>query len=92
MLGNAEGLKNGSLSPNDLPPIRVWRDPDGNIWTLDHRRLVAFNLAGLDEVPCQWVSYDCAMDQWWKMTTVNGGKSIKLTFDDGDYIIVGEDG
>ena len=46
----------------------------------------------LDEVPCQWVSYDCAMDQRWKMTTVNGGKSIKLTFDDGDYIIVGEDG
>ena len=56
VLENAETLRNGTLNANDLPNIKICEDADGTIWTLDHRRLAAFRIAGLDEVPFQWVT------------------------------------
>ena len=44
ILGNAEGLSNGTLDPGILK-IRVWKDEAGKTWTLDHRRLAAFKIA-----------------------------------------------
>lgn len=55
VLDNANALANGTLKAGDLPAIRVWQDEAGKIWTLDHRRLGAFRLGGVGEVPVQWV-------------------------------------
>ncbi|OWF85734.1 hypothetical protein B4914_16750 [Yersinia entomophaga] len=53
VLDNAAALANGTLKAADLPAIKVWRDATGKIWTLDHRRLAAFKIAGLESVPVQ---------------------------------------
>jgi hypothetical protein len=65
--------------------MNVWQDESGKIWTLDHRRLAAFRLSGLQEAPIQWA--DPSM-QMWKMTTQNGGISVKLKLGVGQFIIV----
>ena len=83
VLDNAEALRNGTLSVNDLPNIRIWEDKNGVLWTLDHRRLAAFRLAGLEEVPFEWANIDDVLRQSWKMTTQNGGTSIILKLVDG---------
>ena len=88
VLGNAKALKNGILKASDLPNIRIWKDANGKIWTLDHRRLAAFRLAGLEAVPFQWATNKEVVKQMWKMTTETGGKSIKLKLGNGKSIIV----
>ncbi len=88
VLENAEALRNGTLNANDLPNIKIWEDADGKIWTLDHRRLAAFRIAGLDEVPFQWATQEEIARQMWKMTTRTNGKSIKLKLGNGKNMIV----
>ncbi|EJF9181254.1 RHS domain-containing protein, partial [Salmonella enterica] len=83
VLGNAEALLNGTLKPSALPPIKIWKDNLGKIWTLDHRRLAAFKLAGLDSVPFKWASPNEVANQMRKMTTKTDGKSIILKLGDG---------
>ncbi|GAA4321039.1 hypothetical protein GCM10023184_06540 [Flaviaesturariibacter amylovorans] len=87
VLGNAEALSAGTLNPNVLR-INVWKDATGKIWTLDHRRLAAFRLSGLNKVPVNWASKSQVQSQMWKMTTKNGGTSIKLKFSDGTNQVV----
>ncbi|ELO9006827.1 RHS repeat-associated core domain-containing protein, partial [Salmonella enterica] len=82
VLGNADALLNGTLKPSDLPAIKIWKDEFGKIWTLDHRRLAAFKLAGLDNVPFKWASPSEVANQMWKMTTKTDGKSIILKLGD----------
>ncbi|MRX78932.1 hypothetical protein GJU39_22975 [Pedobacter petrophilus] len=84
VVGNAESLANGSLNPNILR-INVWKDASGKVWTLDHRRLAAFKLAGLKEAPIQWGN---PSGQMWKMTTTNGETSIKLKLGGGNVKVV----
>lgn len=88
VLENAEALKNGTLKASDLPNIKIWKDADGKIWTLDHRRLAAFRMAGLDEVPFQWATQEEIAGQMWKMTTKTNGKSIRLKIGNGKSIII----
>lgn len=88
VLGNAEALKNGTLKPTDLPSIKIWQDAEGQLWTLDHRRLAAFRLAGLEEVPFQWATQEEITGQMWKMTTQTGGTSIKLKLENGESITI----
>lgn len=88
MLGNAEALKKGTLKASDLPEIRIWQDADGQLWSLDHRRLAAFRLAELDSVPFKWATRKEVSRQMWKMTTETGGKSIKLKLGKGKSIII----
>ena len=76
VLGNADALLNDALKPSDLPPIKTWKGDLGKTWTLDHRRLAAFKLAGLDSVPFKWASPGEIANQMWKMTTKTDGKSI----------------
>ncbi len=76
VLGNAKALKNGILKASGLPNIRIWKDANGKIWTLDHRRLAAFRLAGLEAVPFQWATNKEVVKQMWKMTTETGGKVL----------------
>ncbi len=88
VLDNAQALKEGTLKPSDLPEIRIWKDNDGNLWTLDHRRLAAFRIAGVDEVPFRWATDEEVASQMWKMTTKTGGASIKLKLGNGKSIII----
>lgn len=43
----AKGLKDGSIKPDKVKPIQIveWR---GHVYTVDHRRLIAFRRAGVD--------------------------------------------
>lgn len=74
-----KGLKDGSISPDDIPAIRVV-EKDGKIFTLDNRRLKAFQDAGveinykkLDEIP---------KNEQFKFKDYNSGKT------DGSSVIV----
>ncbi|MBW7476087.1 hypothetical protein K0T92_15180 [Paenibacillus oenotherae] len=88
VLGNADALKSGKLSPSDLETINVWKNGAGKIWTLDHRRLAAFRIAGTEKIPVQWATKEMIESQMWKMTTKNGGSSIKLKMADGNNLTI----
>ncbi len=88
VLGNAEALKNGTLKAEDLPEIRIWRDSNGKMWTLDHRRLAAYRIAELDSVPFKWATDEEIANQIWKMTTKTEGRTIKLKIGNGKNIII----
>jgi hypothetical protein len=45
----AAGLRDGSIKPEDIPPIRLV-ERNGMLYTIDNRRLEAFRRAGV-EVP-----------------------------------------
>lgn len=90
VLGNAEALKNGTLKPTDLALIRLWKDDEGRIWTLDHRRLVAFRLAGIEKVPFKWATKEEVESQMWKMTTTTEGKTIDMRMGNGVVVPVKE--
>ena len=42
-----EGLKSGRIQPQEVPPIRIFEE-NGQLYTLDNRRLYAFQQAGKD--------------------------------------------
>jgi hypothetical protein len=88
VLGNVEALRAGTLTAEDFPAIRVWQDVEGKVWSVDHRRLAAFRLAELSEVPVTWLSPEEAAGHMWKMSTKTDGLSIKLKLGAGKSIIV----
>ncbi|MEU3597664.1 RHS repeat-associated core domain-containing protein [Streptomyces sp. NPDC006798] len=70
----ASGLRSGWIKPGNIPPIRlVVRD--GNLFTLDNRRLAAFQKARMP-VPFRMASPKEAASESWKFTTVTNGDSI----------------
>ncbi|MFD5317075.1 RHS repeat-associated core domain-containing protein [Streptomyces sp. NPDC127098] len=72
----ASGLRSGWLNAADFPPIRlVVRE--GNLFTLDNRRLVAFQMAGTP-IPFRMATADEAINESWKFTTVTDGMSIVI--------------
>ena len=48
----------------------------GEIYTLDHRRLIAYRLAGRKTIPAEWANLRLVRDQRWKFTTLDRGRSI----------------
>jgi hypothetical protein len=83
VVGNAKSFKEGKLKVSDLPPIRVWRDATGKIWTLDHRRLAAMRLSGVvEQVPVEFVDEATVKAQQFKFDTLNEGKSMFVWLDD----------
>ena len=54
VINNALQIQDKKINVVDIPSITVWRDTDGKIWTLNHRRLAAFVMAGIDKVPVVW--------------------------------------
>jgi hypothetical protein len=83
VVGNAKSFKEGKLKVSDLPPIRVWRDATGKIWTLDHRRLAAMRLSGvIEQVPVEFVDEATVKAQQFKFGTLNGGKSLFVWMDE----------
>jgi len=72
-----DALKSGKVKPEDIPPIRVF-EKDGKIYSLDNRRLYAFQQAG---VKIRWVRADPKLVEQqlkWKFTTKNDGMSIRV--------------
>jgi hypothetical protein len=72
----AEGLGNGTINPADVPPIRVVQQGE-DLVSLDNRRLLAFQMAGVD-VPYVMASPEEAAAEAWKFTSTNGGTSIRI--------------
>ncbi len=50
-------LKSGEVSPYSIPPIQVVQK-SGKLFSIDNRRLLAFNTAGIDKIPAQVVTLD----------------------------------
>ena len=50
-------LHSGAVSPHDFPPIQVVQK-DGQLFTIDNRRLLAFNAAGIEKIPVEIVSLE----------------------------------
>jgi hypothetical protein len=48
-------LRSGKISPYDLPPIQVVQR-GGKLFSIDNRRLLAFNIAGIEKIPVEIVS------------------------------------
>jgi RHS repeat-associated protein len=69
-----DGLKSGAVSPESFPPIRVF-ERNGQLFTLDNRRLYVFQEAG---IPIRTVpaTADEIRNEAWKLTTTNEGTSI----------------
>ncbi|HEX9985075.1 MAG TPA: RHS repeat-associated core domain-containing protein, partial [Thermoanaerobaculia bacterium] len=73
--GMIEGLKNGSVKPGDVAPIRVFMR-DGKMFTLDNRRLYAFQQAGVKSIRVVWATaQELARELPKKLTTENDGVS-----------------
>jgi hypothetical protein len=72
----AAGLRNGTVNPSDIPAIRLV-ERDGNYFTLDNRRLAAFQEAGVD-IPYRMATPSEIASQGWKFTTTNDGTSILI--------------
>ncbi len=70
----AAGLRSGWIKPGEIPEIRL-TVKDGNLFTLDNRRLVAFQKADMP-VPFRMATSEEAANEAWKFTTVTDGKSI----------------
>jgi hypothetical protein len=71
------GLRDGTIKVDDFPTIRVV-ESDGKLFTLDNRRLTAFNAAGVDNIPIQRVSLDdpaIANDFANKFRPIDGGET-----------------
>ena len=50
-----KGLKDGSIDPSDVEPIRIFKQ-DGKIYSLDNRRLYAFKQSGVSEIRVNWIN------------------------------------
>ena len=81
VLDSAEAIRRGTVSADTFPPVRLWMDGNGDIWTLDHRRLAAFKLGGLERVPYRWATDVELANDYWKMDTLTDGESLELRLD-----------
>ncbi|MFJ2632323.1 polymorphic toxin-type HINT domain-containing protein [Streptomyces sp. NPDC087422] len=72
----AAGLRSGYSKPEDLPTVRL-QYKDGNLFSLDNRRLVAFQKAGI-QMPFRMATPEEIAGEAWKFTTKNDGASILI--------------
>ena len=77
MLQLGQDLANGDVSASDLPPIRVF-EQDGNIFSLDNRRLFAGQMANVDLPYTTATQSELDAELPWKFTTSNEGTGIML--------------
>jgi hypothetical protein len=67
-------LRAGRVKPTDFPAIRVF-EKDGELWTLDNRRLLVFQQAGV-AIPTRMATAAEVLAESWKFTTTTEGLSI----------------
>ena len=76
--GLIDDLRLGRITPDEISPIRVVRY-DGKWWSLDNRRLYAFQQAGVHDIPIVYL--DITYNRPWldfvrKFNTMTDGQSI----------------
>jgi RHS repeat-associated protein len=72
----AEGLKSGKVNPASVPPIRLVEN-NGKLYTLDNRRLAAFQKAGV-RIRVRMATPQEAAKEGYKFTTTNDGTSVRI--------------
>jgi RHS repeat-associated protein len=82
------GLKSGDIDASDFPTMRLL-ERDGNLYTLDNRRLVAFQQAELPEVPYRMATPQEVRAEDWKFDTKTDGLSIKIRGGGGIWEVPG---
>lgn len=73
----AEALSKGDINPADFPAMRLV-ERDGHLYTLDNRRLAAFQKAGLSEVPFRMATRREIDRESWKFDPDTDGTSIRI--------------
>lgn len=82
VINNAKAFKDGSLKPSDLPPLKVWQDVEGRIWSLDHRRLAAMRLSGtIQNAQVEFVAEEVVKADRFKFATKSEGQTIFVRLD-----------
>ncbi|WP_304453414.1 RHS repeat-associated core domain-containing protein [Nocardiopsis sp. YSL2] len=76
----AAALRSGYLKPSELPTVRLTAR-NGDLYTLDNRRLVAFQKSGVP-MPFRMATPQEAASEAWKFTTQNRGRSILVRYFD----------
>ena len=71
-----DDLKAGNITAADVPAIRVF-EKNGKTFSLDNRRLKAFQAAGVPIRTVKATAQEIA-DEAWKMTTKTDGLTIKV--------------
>ncbi len=71
-----DDLKAGRVSADDLPAIRIF-EKEGRIFSLDNRRLKAFQEAGV-QIRTIPATEDEIANEAFKFTTTNNGTSIRV--------------
>ena len=72
-----EGLKNGTINASEVKAIRLV-EKDGKVFTLDNRRLKAFQDAGVD-VPFETVDFNSLTKKdLRKFNTTTDGATIRI--------------
>ncbi len=75
--GLIDDLKAGKVSGDDIPPIRVF-EKDGKIYSLDNRRLKAFQEANLPIRMRKATATEVSKELPTKFTTITDGLTIKV--------------
>lgn len=71
-----DGLRKGTIKADDLPPIRIF-ERNGQIFSLDNRRLYAFREANIP-VRTRPATLAEIQNESFKFTSTNGGISIRV--------------
>jgi filamentous hemagglutinin len=74
--GLIDDLKAGRVTGDDVPPIRVF-ERNGELYSLDNRRLYAFQEVGVPIRTIPATAEEVAAEAW-KFTTKNDGLSIRV--------------
>ncbi|MFC0627422.1 RHS repeat-associated core domain-containing protein [Kribbella deserti] len=75
--GLVKGLRDGSVQPANVPPIRIFQK-DGQYYSLDNRRLAAFKDAGIPIRYRMASPREIQRELDSKFTTMNDGTSIRV--------------
>lgn len=68
-------MQTGRINPNQVEPIKVFRTSDGEMFSLDHRRLYAYQSAGV-KIPTVEVDPVSVADEIARKSTSVDGTTI----------------
>ncbi len=86
----AQKIRDGQKKVTDLPPIEVWLDDHGNIWTTNHRRLITMLISGVvQKAPVIFVDQAVVQQNAYEFTTTNEGSKIIVKLTDQLGMVVG---
>jgi hypothetical protein len=75
---NVKALQDGSLKPKNLPPIKIFIDTEGRIWSHDNRRLAQALLAGVPVNAQIWSAKQVSKNACRHLSTTRDGAAITI--------------